>query len=435
MTKNILLTIVLAALCLNFTNKAQAQTPENKAVDVTTKGIQIGQRIPDIPSLSKYKGKLIILDFWATWCSPCVAMIPKMEALQAQFKDQIQIIPVTYQSEKEVTTFLNELNKGKPSILPQITGDKELHKIFPHIYLPHYVWIDTHGKVAAITGMEEVKAEHIAKILSAESSTLLPQKHDMQVRHDPGKPFLINSNGGNGSNLIYHSLLTGYSEGVPGLISVLTQQGGGLKILYTNTTATELFKRAYTTYDNYYGKNRTILEVADISKLQVSLSGPALDDWLRKNGYCYELLLPPHLVSQAGNIMQEEFDRLIPQFTAKLSKKKVRCLVLVKTGGTEKFAWKSGLTKSGFSRNGFELRGQKLNILLLNLNALYLQNSALPIVDRTDYNGKVDLAVQANLGNVAELNIALKAYSLKLEEQELDLDMLIISDRKHNETK
>ena len=85
--------IALSLLCLNFWANAQA-------VDVTIQGLQIGQVVPNVTltnlqnykdasgkaattaKLSDFKGKLLILDFWATWCAPCVAAIPKLENLQ-----------------------------------------------------------------------------------------------------------------------------------------------------------------------------------------------------------------------------------------------------------------------------------------------------------------------------------------------------------------
>src|SRR5215217_1873478 len=104
---------VLALLCLNFYASAQS-----KAVDVINKGLQIGTQMPDLTlnnlhnyknakgervataKISDFKGKKLILDFWATWCAPCVTMIPRMDSLQAQFADKLQILSVTYESEK-----------------------------------------------------------------------------------------------------------------------------------------------------------------------------------------------------------------------------------------------------------------------------------------------------------------------------------------------
>jgi len=39
-------------------------------------------------ALSELRGKLVLLDFWATWCVPCVKAIPELNAIQAQFKDR-----------------------------------------------------------------------------------------------------------------------------------------------------------------------------------------------------------------------------------------------------------------------------------------------------------------------------------------------------------
>src|SRR5690349_12062447 len=47
--------------------------------------------------VSDFKGKLLILDFWATWCSPCIKVMPKLDSLQKYFGSKIQILPVTYE--------------------------------------------------------------------------------------------------------------------------------------------------------------------------------------------------------------------------------------------------------------------------------------------------------------------------------------------------
>jgi peroxiredoxin len=59
--------------------------------------LQVGTIAPDwqltgaegkAHSLSSYRGKVVIMDFWATWCRPCTAVMPRMQKLQQKFADK-----------------------------------------------------------------------------------------------------------------------------------------------------------------------------------------------------------------------------------------------------------------------------------------------------------------------------------------------------------
>lgn len=45
--------------------------------------------------LSALKGKIVVLDFWATWCPPCRQSIPEMVELQKKYKDELEIIGIS----------------------------------------------------------------------------------------------------------------------------------------------------------------------------------------------------------------------------------------------------------------------------------------------------------------------------------------------------
>ena len=53
-------------------------------------------------SIKGLKGKVVVIDFWATWCGPCVAEMPKMKELYAKYRDQgVEFIGVSLDQPKE----------------------------------------------------------------------------------------------------------------------------------------------------------------------------------------------------------------------------------------------------------------------------------------------------------------------------------------------
>lgn len=70
-------------------------------------------------SLSAYKGKVVFLNFWATWCGPCRAEIPSMEQLYTELKDEgFTIVAVNSQEPLEqVSAFVDDMGMSFPVLL------------------------------------------------------------------------------------------------------------------------------------------------------------------------------------------------------------------------------------------------------------------------------------------------------------------------------
>ena len=70
-------------------------------------------------SLSAYKGKVVLLNFWATWCGPCRAEIPSMEQLYTELKDEgFTIVAVNSQEPLEqVSAFVDDMGMSFPVLL------------------------------------------------------------------------------------------------------------------------------------------------------------------------------------------------------------------------------------------------------------------------------------------------------------------------------
>ena len=97
--------------------------------------------------LSNYKGKVVLLNFWATWCPPCRAEMPDLIKLQREYRSKgLRVIGVTYppQEIEEVRQFIRKLKVNYPIAL----GTKETKTRFDESEtLPVTIIIDRQGNV------------------------------------------------------------------------------------------------------------------------------------------------------------------------------------------------------------------------------------------------------------------------------------------------
>jgi len=118
MTK--LLTMVLTALMLNTPNLVAADETEGP-VDFTLQRIK-GEEV----SLSEFRGKWLVLNYWATWCTPCRKEIPELSALH-EARDDIVVLGLAFEDTEMETfdTFLEEFQPAYPLLLVDVYAPPE----------------------------------------------------------------------------------------------------------------------------------------------------------------------------------------------------------------------------------------------------------------------------------------------------------------------
>jgi len=132
----LMLVVVLAGI---------AQAGQQKAPELSLKDIN-GRTV----TLSDFSGKVVLLNFWATWCVPCRTEIPDLVKKQREYQSQgLRIVGITYPPAdgSEVRRFVRELKIKYPVVI----GSKETKQAFTTSdTLPLTVIIDREGKIRGV---------------------------------------------------------------------------------------------------------------------------------------------------------------------------------------------------------------------------------------------------------------------------------------------
>lgn len=115
-------------------------------------------------------GKVVLVDFWATWCPPCRALIPELNELAAKFKDDLVVIGVSDEKADKVSTFMQNNKVEYPMAIDTSSKMKNALAVQG---IPHVMIIDSTGIVrwqGFPQGEEKLTDKIIKQIIDADKA-------------------------------------------------------------------------------------------------------------------------------------------------------------------------------------------------------------------------------------------------------------------------
>ncbi len=277
------LSLLLLFLSYKFVSKAQ----ETILYDAPS----IGQNVPNFNmniytnsgtiknSINDYKGKVVILEFWATYCRPCIPAMDHLAELQKQFPNELKVIAVTDEDAYKVQSFLS---KRPTNILIGLDNDKSLNKIFYHQFMPHTVVIDPNGVLKAVTSPDQITSEVILKIFKGVDVGIKPK-----AEFAPTEEAIANAAPVEDVKSIFKVAISERREGIQSQINPKSE----IEYEFINCTIPFIYKYLYQV-NNPKVEDGGCLEVTEKTKYLLQPS----------QLYCFSIKVPPALKNQMGEI-------------------------------------------------------------------------------------------------------------------------------------
>ncbi|GEP97604.1 hypothetical protein CCY01nite_38640 [Chitinophaga cymbidii] len=439
--------------------------------------LRVGDQVPDLElghlanyphdnvRISSFRGKIILLDFWSTGCTGCMAAFPKMEALQHQFRENLQVILVNpWQTDEKIKSTMEQRNytaRYRLSSLPAINGDSTLVTLFPTRTVPHHVWIDQEGKVIAITGGYNATEENVKALINGEKLRMIlkPSLSRFDIEAAPVTSYLDQT----AFTRSGHSVLRPFYEGEGGTVygysaeHIVDSAKGTVRYSYVNIPAMQLFREAFDLRQSLDRKeeihttnDQLLWEVTSPDWYLQPAKGIAMDNWARRFRFCYEVTVPLAEVQYLPDIMLRDLNALLqPYLPLRGSfEQRARKSYLLEITDTQKIA---GIKTSGESDTDFPSAKNSYTYTYTNTPFRYIfsalkrkfymgslgneppvHHPALPLIDRTGISGTISMRLPAfdnPVEELPELNNALAIYGLRIRESIEKIDLLVFSDQ------
>ncbi|MEC3881951.1 TlpA disulfide reductase family protein [Parapedobacter sp. 10938] len=433
------LKLVFILIIAGVATRGKAQTSNVPPVEKAeiTEPMQMGNLIPDelwdtpltlwnaandrteTITLNDYRGKVIILDFWATWCKSCIANMPRMHQLQDQFEGDVVVLPVTYENPNIVSAFLERTADTGMVALRQsfqsIVADSVIKRTFPNPdgSIPYFAIVANTGVFTGLTIPPQMNERLLTRLVNNEETAIPP------LQSAPETPLLERSPRYAANRLnkpFYYSMLSGYMEGFTYPVGhTVDSMNRRVRFYSINQPILRLYSLALSS--RFPSEpNRRIMLVDSAKQYEYHhLRNAGYAE--RKHSYSFEVILPlgavrdgirPHLLMQLNSVTG---------LTGSLIKRIVPCLV-IKESHQGKLNTDSG-------------KVMKMKSFVGLLNRQY-QKAIPPVINEAAYRGNISLPADFDFTDIEWAKQVLANHGLSLYEEQRELELFVLSDGEYD---
>jgi thiol-disulfide isomerase/thioredoxin len=371
--------------------------------------LSVGDRLPDIewtivknydrPSLNTnaFNDRLLILDFWSTFCTACIQGFPKMQALQKKFGNKLQVVLVNAGDDEARIEKYVGMKFLQRFQLPTVFHDSIAKDYFPHRTIPHYVWIYK-GQVKAITEGDEVNEKNIQDLFNGKKLSM-----QQKIMVDKER-LLFTSELLPVENTIHYSLLIkGHISGVGGRME-RKEKGEVSGYLFINYPLYNIYEFIGHKKIKGFSPQRIVFEITDRKQLV---------EPDKEHQYSFEFRVAPGQRSRINDIMLDELNRLT-NYSVSIEKRTTPCLVLL---------FDSSLINANFkpADNYYKWKSSAEMTSIINQRGFF----QIPVIDGTGFRF-ADARFPETGINGDELIRILKVQGYRLREENREMEMMVI---------
>jgi uncharacterized protein (TIGR03435 family) len=356
-------------------------------------------------TLAQLCGKVVLLEFWATYCGPCLTAMPHLQELQRQFGGRLQVVAISPDSPARLGHFL----QARPSnlLFASVVGaaSDSLQRLFSYQLIPHSVLLDAAGRVVASTEPTYMTAQVIEQVLNGQEINL-PLKQDL-VGQNPIATCFPATAATPPRFLVQPAL-----RGVGGMMRTYPQDSSAFhnrRLTAINITLPELYRLAYGSLSS----GRTL----DLR--------PAVPAGTKSPPYCLDIIVPK---GQEASLLPTLRQELAARFDLRATlEPRTKQVYLLRVANARKLPPATGSQKAS-SVAASEGTYQGANVTLAEVSD-YLESFGLvelPVLLASPTTARYNLDFSYQPEKPGDLLRALSDLGLALEKAERPVEMLVL---------